>query len=136
MLRSWLAFAHRYAEAASHLRATDERHDIVCTQLYGQAAECALKAFLTSRKVTFPTGNKGHDLMLLAELAESHGCHIPELQVVAVWQASALFYEDVATGTRYKGRYPPIVLEEMPVYVASFDELHDFVLSVCAQSAA
>jgi hypothetical protein len=136
LLRGWLRFAQCYAEAANELPTVDERHDIVRTQLYGQAAECALKAFLTSRSIKFPTGSKGHDLMFLAELAESHGCQITELQAVALWQASSVFYEDVVTNTRYKGRYPPHVQEEKPVPVASFDELHEFVLSVCAQSAA
>jgi HEPN domain-containing protein len=136
LLRGWLRFAQCYAEAANELHAVNDQHDLVRTQLYGQAAECALKAFLTSRTIRFPTDKKGHDLMSLAELAESHGCQITELQAVALWQASAVFFEDVVTSTRYKGRYPPNGPEEEPVPVASFDDLHEFVLSVIAQSAA
>jgi hypothetical protein len=104
--------------------------------LYGQAVECALKAYLTSKSAPFPKGNKGHDLTSLAELAEAHGCQLTYLQAVALWQASSLFYKDVLTGTLYKARYPTDHPESSIVSVASFDQLSELVESLCAQSAA
>jgi HEPN domain-containing protein len=135
-VRAWLFFAQRYAEAAKSLPWSNGEHDLVRTQLYGQAAECALKAYLTAKSLPVPRGTKGHDLTSLAELAERGGCIISELQAIALWQASSLFYKDVFSGSLFKARYPTEQPEPSSVSVASFDELSELIESVCSQSAA
>jgi hypothetical protein len=135
-LRSWVYFAQSYCAAASALEDSLDTHIHPRIQLYGHAIECALKAFLVSKKHVIPQGSGGHDLVNLAAIAESQGCHITELQAMALVQVSSLFSIDIGTRTRYEARYPSKNSESRESTVGDFENIHELVTSVCSQSDA
>jgi hypothetical protein len=135
LLRDWIYFAQRYCAAAGALDDPVDTHILPRIQLYGHAIECAFKAYLLSRGQKPPRGKAGHDLVNLAALAEDLGCHVAELQAVAVVQVSSSYDQDMVTSSLYKSRYPTEKAESRCNSVGDFEDIHELVNSICSQSS-
>ena len=134
-LRDWIFFAQRYCAAALALETIDDVHLLPRIQLYGHAVECALKGYLVSKQQTHPR-DAGHDLIRLCIKAEEFGCHLTELEAIAVVQLSSLYFRDIGSNTRYKARYPTAQSEPRESIVGDFQHIDALIDSVCSQSGA
>ena len=76
----------------------------------GQAVESALKACLTSAQTEPP---KHHNLVQLYDLASKHGFTLGDPDLAAIVHLRHFYFRDVATGTRYKTRYPTEQMEQL-----------------------
>lgn len=130
-VREWVFFAQEYMTAASCLEEHLRDRWLAQLQVSGHSVECALKAFHLAAGVAPPTT---HDLVALCESAETKGCHVTEMQAIAVFQLSLHFYRDLATGAKYKARYPTVKAESSRAPVPEQHTLQAFVGSVCQQA--
>jgi hypothetical protein len=135
-IRDWIAFAKQYGKAAALLDELPDPLELPRGQLFGHAIECALKAFFTAKGKPTPKGSKGHNLVAMAIEAEEFGCRITELQAIAIVQLSSEYFQDIATESKFKTRYPLNHPETRASIVGSFDELRGVVESICTQSQA
>ncbi len=99
----WIAFANDYIAAASILDAQAPQHWLPQLQLTGQAVECALKACIRSVNVE---PSKSHDLIDLYEVAVGYDFRLNSPDQAALVHLNHFYFQDVATGTRFKARYP------------------------------
>ena len=130
MVREWMFFAQQYVEAASLLDDSAIADNVAKLQLSGHAVECALKAFLLTTTQSNP---KTHDLLALGKSAEDAGCHVTEIQAIAVFQLSLSYSMDIATNTRYKARYPTRDFESKVRATPSHDSVAELVANVLTQ---
>jgi hypothetical protein len=96
-------FARDYIGAASILERHTPQHWLPILQLTGQAIELSLKACLASAN-SVPT--LGHDLIDLYRRAASLGFELDAPKFAAIVHLQHLYFKDLATGTKYKARYP------------------------------
>jgi hypothetical protein len=135
-IRDWIAFAKQYSKAAASLDELTDPLELPRGQLFGHAIECALKAFFTAKGKTIPKGSKGHNLVAMAIEAEEFGCRVTELQANAIVQLSSEYFQDIATESKFKTRYPLDHPGTRVSIVGNFDELIGVVDSICTQSQA
>ena len=79
-------------------------------QLTGQALELALKACLASVSEAPPNV---HDLVYLCQRVQAKGFELNAPMSAAIVHLNHLYFEDLATGTRYKTRYPTTTFEHV-----------------------
>jgi HEPN domain-containing protein len=130
MVREWIYFAQQYIEAASLLDDSLITDNPAKLQLSGHAVECAFKAFLL---VVTQSSPKSHNLLELGKYAEFSGCHVTELQALAVLHLSLSYSIDIATNTRYKARYPTPETEANVRAIPSHRLVVELVESVISQ---
>jgi HEPN domain-containing protein len=106
------AFARDYISAASILERESPEHWLPILQLTGHAVELSLKACLASAGTVPPVG---HDLVELYRGAEARGFALNEPQFAAIVHLRHFYFEDLATGTRYKARYPTTHRRSVPL---------------------
>jgi hypothetical protein len=107
----WVSFANDYIAAASLIdEYAHHRLWLPRMQMTGQAVESALKACVVSAGLKVPVQ---HDLGALCDLAVSLGFELSDPDLAAVVHLTHLYHEDVATGTRYKTRYPTLHTEAL-----------------------
>ena len=99
----WISFAEDYIAAASIIDGQAPQHWLPRLQMTGQAVESALKACLVSADAELPNH---HDLVQLYESASKHGLTLSDPDLAAIVHLGHFYFQDVATGTRYKTRYP------------------------------
>ncbi len=133
--RDWLAYARMYGQACSALDDPPCTHALPRVQLAGHAIECALKCYLTYKQVPLPQGSTGHDIFALGLLAEEHGCLVTELEAIAIYQASLLYFQGAGSGDRYASRYPTGRQKPPKSIVGSFQKIEEFIESVARQVA-
>jgi HEPN domain-containing protein len=130
MIGEWMFFAQQYIEAATLLDDSPIADNVAKLQLSGHALECALKAFLLAATQSTP---KTHNLLALGKSAEEAGCHVTEMQAIAVFQLSLSYSIDIATNTRYKARYPTHEFESKVRATPFHDSVAELVANVLAQ---
>jgi hypothetical protein len=99
----WISFATDYIAAASLIDEQAPQRWLPRLQMAGQAVESALKACLVSAHREPPNH---HNLAQLYELASEHGFTLDDPDLAAIVHLGHFYFQDVATGTRYKTRYP------------------------------
>jgi HEPN domain-containing protein len=95
-------FARDYIDAAGLLEATPQ-YWLPRVQLTGQAVELALKGCLASANVAPPND---HDLAKLYREIEREGFSLEAPMFAAIVHLQHFYFEDLATKTKYKSRYP------------------------------
>lgn len=95
--------ARDYVAAAAILERGGPFHWLPILQLTGQAVELSLKACLASALVAPPVG---HDLVDLLRQAQTHGFDVDSPMCAAIVHLQHFYFRDLATGTKYKTRYP------------------------------
>jgi HEPN domain-containing protein len=95
--------ANRYIEAASLLERSGPKYWLPVMQLTGHAVELSLKACLVSARSIPP---KAHDPVELYRLAESKGFGLDAPDFAAIVHLRHHYFQDLATGTKFKARYP------------------------------
>jgi len=96
-------FAKDYISAASVLERESPEHWLPILRLTGQAVELSLKACLASAGTVPPFQ---HDLVELYRAAERLGFALDAPWLAAIVHLQHFYFKDLATGTRYKARYP------------------------------
>jgi HEPN domain-containing protein len=79
-------------------------------QLTGQAVELALKGCLAASAVVPPIG---HDLVNLVRQVQSHGFELDSSMCAAIVHLQHFYFQDLATGTKFKTRYPSAQFERL-----------------------
>jgi hypothetical protein len=97
------SFARDYMAGALIIEREAPQHWLPVLQNTGHAVELALKACLASAG-TPP--QSGHDLIELYRHAEALGFGLDAPAFAAIVHVRHFYFEDLATGTRYKARYP------------------------------
>lgn len=101
-----LDFAQRFLRAAELLPADDAELLFPRCQMYGHAAELAIKSFLERRGVKAPKGSEGHNLIDLAADAVKHGLILTDKQRTnVIAPLSDIYFERALDGKRYASRY-------------------------------
>jgi hypothetical protein len=99
-------FARRYLHAARYIPAGYGESFFPRLHLFGQAIELALKSYLWRRGQKPPRGERGHNLVELAESAQRLGLQLSDEQIAnVVVRVSAVYFER-DDGERYMSRYP------------------------------
>jgi len=106
----WGHFAKDYIAAASIIDEKATNLWLPRLQVTGHALESALKASLAATGVLPPST---HDLVHLYELAGEKGFRLSESDQAMIVHLSHFYFEDVATGTRYKARFPTSTTEHL-----------------------
>jgi uracil-DNA glycosylase family 4 len=101
---AFLDFVDRYLDAASYVPEGGNRLFPVM-QLYGQATELALKAYLAS---TVGKWGMVHDLMLLLATAEKNGLAIADSQRDNIKKLNQVYYYSGAFDQKFPARYPRV----------------------------
>ena len=99
----WASFAKEYIAAASIVEKEAPQHFLPVLQMTGQAIESCLKACLLATNEWPPNE---HDLVKLYKLAADLGFQLPDSDIAAIIHLQHFYFQDLATGTRYKARYP------------------------------
>lgn len=102
--------AAEYIGAASVLEKESPRFWLQTLQLTGHAMECSLKACLAAADVQ--PQNK-HDLVELCKSAWAHGFALDDPSLAMIVHLNHLYYQDLATGTKFKTRYPAKAVERL-----------------------
>jgi hypothetical protein len=108
--RQFAFLAKDYISAASTLEQAGPQHWLPRVQLTGLALELALKACLASVSTDPPPS---HDLVALCKHVVKLGFELDDPAGAAIVHVHHVYYSDVATGTRYKARYPSKSVEHL-----------------------
>jgi len=99
-------------------------------QLTGQAVEASLKACLAVADAPPPAS---HDLVRLWELVAEHDFHLDDPSLAMIVHLSHFYFEDLATGTRYKARFPSNTTERLGGAVPTHAKFEAIVHSLIDQ---
>jgi len=106
----WASFAKDYISAASILHKEAPQYWLPILQMTGHAVECALKACLVAANKNPP---KHHDLIKLYGLVAEFGFQLSDSDKAAIVHLWNFYFEDLATHTQYKARYPAEQIERL-----------------------
>lgn len=95
--------ARSYIAAASIVDGHAPQHWLPILQLTGQAVELSLKACLASAGSVPPAG---HDLIDLYRRSAALGFQLDAPMFAAIVHLQHFYFRDLATGTKFKARYP------------------------------
>jgi hypothetical protein len=95
--------ARSYIAAASVVDSHAPQHWLPILQLTGQAVELSLKSCLASAGSVPPSG---HDLIDLYRQSAALGFALDAPMFAAIVHLQHFYFMDLATGTRFKARYP------------------------------
>ena len=109
-VRQWTWFAKAYIDSASIVGKEAPQHWLPVLQMTGQAVESSLKACLVAANTEPP--NK-HNLVNLYRLAAELGFQLADSDIAAIVHLQHFYFQDLATGTRYKARYPTNISEPL-----------------------
>ena len=109
-VKEWAWFAKDYIAAASIVKREAPQHILPVLQMTGQAMECSLKACLVAANTEPPTQ---HDPVALYELAADLGFQLADPDIAAIVHLQHFYFQDLATGTKYKSRYPTNRIERV-----------------------
>jgi HEPN domain-containing protein len=124
--------ARDYIAAASIVEREGMHHWLPMLQLTGHAVELSLKACLASANIIFPVG---HDLVGLCRHVQGHGFKLDSPMCAAIVHLQHFYFEDLATGTRYKARYPSKLTERLGGAVPSNSTFTTIVSALLDQAA-
>lgn len=103
----YISYAQDFIAAASIIDSRASQHVRSRWQMTGQAVELALKTcIIVATRKNAPRGKKGHDLIKLCEMISEYGFHLEERDVAALCHLGHVYSWDLATGSKYKSRYP------------------------------
>jgi HEPN domain-containing protein len=108
--REYMFLAGDYIAAASVIERDGPHHWLPMLQLTGQAVELALKACLAASDHAPPIG---HDLVSLVRQAQARGFVLDSSMCAAIVHLQHFYFQDLATGTKYKARYPSTKVERL-----------------------
>lgn len=131
-------YAHRASEyigAASVLEAHGPSHWLATAQLTGQAVELSLKACLASASIAPPRGRDGHDLVNLCKKVQEAGFALSDPDFAAVVHLHHQYFRDLATGTKFKSRYPSGRNERLGGAMPTNSTFSAFVRNLLGQAA-
>jgi HEPN domain-containing protein len=109
-VRQWASFAKDYIAAASIVEKEAPQHWLPVLQMTGQAIESSLKACLVAANTEPPNQ---HNLVNLYRLAAELGFQLADSDMAAIIHLQHFYFQDLATGTRYKARYPTNISEPL-----------------------
>lgn len=124
--------AKDYIEAASILEKHAPQNFLVVLQLCGQAIELSLKACLASANSAPPNG---HDLVDLFRRVQQVGFQLDKSKVSRIVLLQHFYYADLATGTRYKSRYPTRKIEHVGGAVPTVSMFSEIAEALLGQAA-
>ena len=125
-----ISFAANYVAAAGLLQ-TAPQHWLPMLQLTGQSVELALKACLAASNVA---PSRGHDLLDLYAQAQSRGYALEASKYAAVVHLHHFYYQDLATNTKFKSRYPATQSERLGGAVPPHPTFSAIVSSLAEQA--
>jgi hypothetical protein len=129
----WVSFAEEYISAASIVDKEAPHYVLPRLQMTGQAIESALKACLVAAHVDTPNS---HDIVQPYELASKHGFHLGDLDLAAIVHLGHFYFQDLATSTRYKIRYPTVETERLGGAVPTNSTFVSIIQSLSEQATA
>jgi len=109
-VRQWVSFAKEYIAAASIVENKAPQYYLLILQMTGHAIECSLKACLTAAGEPPPAK---HDLINLYQHVEKHGFQLDDPNKAAIVHLHHFYFQDLATETKYKARFPTENLEQL-----------------------
>jgi len=127
----WISFAKEYLDAAVIVTKEKPQYMLPILQLTGQAIESSIKACLASANTEPPNI---HDLVKLYRLSEKHGFQLDDLGIAAIVHLQHFFFQDLATGTRYKSRYPTKTNERLGGAIPSIETFISVAQSLIEQA--
>lgn len=127
----WVSFAREYLTAATLIAEQSPHLMLPRLQMTGQATESALKACLLAARVESPNH---HDLVRLYELTERHGFQLDRFAMAAIVHLGHFYFQDVATGTKYKIRYPTEKTERLGGAIPENSAFVSIVHNLCEQA--
>ena len=130
-VRQWISFAEDYIGAASILEREAPQHWLPLLQMTGQAVESSLKACLAAANIDPPNH---HDLIQLYELAAELGFRLDDSNLAAIVHLRHFYFQDLATHTRFKTRYPTKLNERLGGAVPSNSTFVSVVHSLTQQA--
>lgn len=130
--KEWIGFATMYAEAARALSGGAAQTFVLpALQLAGHSVECALKACIISAQGSY---KNTHDLASLTDCALDLGYVMHEPSVVQIVHLNQNYFVSMASGTKYKARYPIERFEARREPVVSTALIYNIVKDLCAQA--
>ena len=99
----WVWFAKAYIAAAGIVEKEASQHWLPILQLTGQAVESSLKACLASANTRPPNE---HDLVNLYRRSARLGFQLENSSIAAIVHLQHFYFKDLATGSKFKSRYP------------------------------
>ena len=127
----WVSFAEDYIAAASIIDGQAPQHWLPRLQMTGHAIESALKACLVAVHAEPPNH---HNLVQIYELASKHGFQLGNSDLAAIVHLGHFYFQDVATSTKYKTRYPTDKMERLGGAVPSNSAFVSIVRSLSEQA--
>jgi hypothetical protein len=124
-------FAQDYIAAAAVVSEHSPQRVLPMLQLTGHAVEVSLKACLASAGVHPPTG---HDLLELYGQAHELGFELDAPAYAAIVHLQHFYFRDLATGTKFKSRYPTKRTETLGGSVPDNSVYTAIVSSLCEQA--
>jgi HEPN domain-containing protein len=128
---NWVHFAREYIAAATLVAEQSPYNVWPRLQMTGQAVESSLKACLTAARAETPID---HDLVRHYELAEGHGFRLGRFAMAALVHLGHFYFQDVATGTKFKIRYPTKKTERLGGAVPENASYVSIVQDLCDQA--
>jgi hypothetical protein len=127
----WVSFARQYMTAATLIANQLPHLMLPRLQMTGQAIESVLKACLVAARVESPNH---HDLVRLYELTERHGFKLDPFAIAAIVHLNHFYFQDVATRTKYKMRYPTEKMEHLGGAMPENSTFVSIVQILCEQA--
>ncbi|MDY6894851.1 MAG: HEPN domain-containing protein [Thermotogota bacterium] len=128
---SLIIYAGNYKKAAEIIENESPDLFIQSLHLWGQSIELGLKAFILSKN---NEPKEVHDLVKLTRKAEELGLSLTQLEISSVVLLNHYFFEDLATQTKYKTRYPTKSEEHLGGPVPPNEALEGIFNSLISQS--
>jgi len=130
-VEEWISFAREYIAAATLIAEKSPHLMLPRLQMTGQATESSLKACLVAARVESPNH---HDLVRLYELTEEHGFHLDQFSMAALVHLGHFYFKDVATGTKFKIRYPTEKTERLGGAMPENSKFVCIIQNLCEQA--
>jgi hypothetical protein len=130
----YIHYAESYILAAGNVADNFRISFLPLMQLTGHAIECAMKACISATGRKPPTGPEGHSLVGLGDCILSLGFEVTEQHKAFVVHINHLYASDLASGSRYKARYPSQKLERLGGSIPPHDAIRQLVKSLCRQA--
>jgi hypothetical protein len=109
-VKQWVSFAKEYISAASIIDREKPQYLLSILQMTGQAVESTLKTCLVAAHEDSPNSR---NLVQLYELSAKYGFHLDNSNIAAIVHLGHFYFQDLATSTKYKIRYPTIQNERL-----------------------
>ncbi len=123
--------AAEYIGAASVLEKESPRFWLPTLQLTGHAMECSIKAYLAAADSPPPSK---HDLVELSKIAGASGFALDDASLAMIVHLNHLYYQDLATGTKFKTRYPARAVEQLGGAVPSHSTFVAIIRNIVEQA--